>query len=272
MRAQNLTVSVPAEECDKNCGYCISKITWQTEPDQVLVQRNMPKVKRVAKASSIDNVLITSKREPFVNYDRMLWMLHQFSDYWSELQTNGLILMKRPVKSAQELYRAGLNVLAISIDKMKSLNRLSETLEILTSHKITIRICINVTKMISDLFTFDEIMRNVISVGNVNQVLFRNINYPSNADKNNPAVKWINENVNPQHYQNYINQMLDMKLKQIRLIPQTGSAIFSYKGISICFSDYCIQESNEYDNIRSLIFQDNGHLYTSWSDPASILF
>ena len=272
MKAQNLTVSVPTEICDKNCPYCISKITWETIPDAVLVQRNMPKVKRVADSAGVTSVLITSKKEPFINYDGLIWMANQFSDYWLELQTNGIELNKKSTRAIRELYKAGLNILAISIDKMKFLNRCSKTIELLSKHNIVVRVCINVTKLISDLYTFEEIMQNIINVGNVNQVLFRNINYPTDADKNNPVVKWIDQNVIPDHYYRYVNQMLNMDLRQIRTIPQVGVTTYSYKGISVCFSDYCIQESNKVNDIRSLIFQDNGHLYTSWDDPASILF
>lgn len=272
MKAQNLTVSVPSEECDKDCKYCISKITWQTIPDMVLVQRNIQKVKRVANLAGVSNVLITSKKEPFMNYDRMIWLVKQFSDYWLELQTNGIKLNRKAVISARDLYQAGLNVIAISIDKMKYLNRSAETLQTLANHKIIVRVCINVTRFISDIFTFEQIIRNITSVGNVSQVLFRNINYPSNADKNSPVVQWIDENVDPQHYNILAEQMLSLDLKKIRTIPQTGITTYSHKGMSICFSDYCIQESNKLNDIRSLIFQDNGHLYTSWDDPASILF
>ena len=104
MKAQNLTVSVPANKCDKDCPYCISKITWETNPDQVLVQRNIPKVKRLANSAEISNVLITSKKEPFMNYDGLIWMANQFSDYWLELQTNGIELNKKPAKAARDLF------------------------------------------------------------------------------------------------------------------------------------------------------------------------
>ena len=162
--------------------------------------------------------------------------------------------------------------MAISIDKMKFLNQSSETLKILSKHNIVVRVCINVTEFISDIYTFEDIMRIIINVGNVSQVLFRNINYPSSTDKNNSAVKWIDRFADGEGYKSLYIQMRGMLLKKVRTIPQTGITTYSYKGISVCFSDYCIQESNKMENIRSLIFQDNGHLYTSWDDPASILF
>ena len=207
-----------------------------------------------------------------MNYDGLIWMANQFSDYWLELQTNGIELNKKPAKAARDLYKAGLNILAISIDKMKFLNQSSETLKILSKHNIVVRVCINVTEFISDIYTFEDIMRIIINVGNVSQVLFRNINYPSSTDKNNSAVKWIDRFADGEGYKSLYIQMRGMLLKKVRTIPQTGITTYSYKGISVCFSDYCIQESNKMENIRSLIFQDNGHLYTSWDDPASILF
>jgi molybdenum cofactor biosynthesis enzyme MoaA len=274
MQAQNLTISIPADKCDKDCPYCISKITWKTKPNIPLMNRNIQKVKRLATIAGVTSVLITSKKEPFQNYEEMIRIANLFSrDNWLEIQTNGVYFSKNPYKLTLELYQAGVNVLAISVDRMKSINRLSESLKILSDFGIVTRLCLNITGFITDIFTFDEIMTNIISVGNVRQVLLRNINYPKNANINHPVVIWIDKNVNMiEGYQNLYNQMMKMKLDKIRTIPQTGLTTYDYNDISVCFSDYCIQESNEYENIRSLIIQDDGHVYTSWDKKASILF
>jgi len=48
--------------------------------------------------------------------------------------------------------------------------------------------------------------------------------------------------------------------------------IYDYKGLSVSSSDYCMQDESGADDIRSLIFMEDGHLYTNWNSKASILF
>jgi hypothetical protein len=43
-------------------------------------------------------------------------------------------------------------------------------------------------------------------------------------------------------------------------------------GIAVTFFEYCVQDSNGEDDIRSLIYNQDGHLYTTWNSPASMIF
>jgi hypothetical protein len=281
VKAQNLTISVPGNKCDKNCDYCISTITWQPEDNVHLMFDNLSKVKRVADRSDVTNLLITSKKEPFLNCGELLAIAREFSDYWIEVQTNGRwlnSLSRIPI----ELVRSKINVVAFSIDELKQVSEYAETFHVLKKHGIITRVCFNITNMITGFYSFFDIMREATKYKDekglplVRQVLFRNINYPSTADKNHPVVKWIDKHVKPKDYRTLITQAkraIDAgDIRKLRVIPHTGTTIYSYMGASICFSDYCIQESNKTEDIRSLIFQSDGHLYTSWDDPASILF
>ena len=76
MKAQNLTISVPpdsnGEICDKNCKYCISRMTGYIEHDYHKVLANIDKVKTVAKAANVSSVLITGKGEPMLNFDNVV--------------------------------------------------------------------------------------------------------------------------------------------------------------------------------------------------------
>jgi len=48
MRANNLTICVPNRGCDKNCKYCISKMTFEPESNYQLMVRNAKKVAKIA--------------------------------------------------------------------------------------------------------------------------------------------------------------------------------------------------------------------------------
>jgi len=273
MRAQNLTISIPADKCDKKCPYCISRITWQTVPDLGVMLRNVKKVRRLASIAGVTNVLITSKKEPFMNIDELYRFISEFSEnHWLEIQTNGIHFIKHYKELSKDMWRAGVNVMAFSVDNLKAIKSLTNPIDYLNKFGVISRLCINITRHISDKYSFKNIMDEVIVCGDVRQVLFRNINYPSNADPNSPEVLWIDNNVTPEGYISLYKQMVKMDLDRVRVIPQTGVTIYDYNGISVCFSDYCIQETNMNDDIRSLIFQDDGHVYTSWNHRSSILF
>ena len=50
MRAQNLTISVPYKGCDKDCPYCVSKMTGYIESDEGAFYGNMEKVSKIGRA------------------------------------------------------------------------------------------------------------------------------------------------------------------------------------------------------------------------------
>ena len=51
-----------------------------------------------------------------------------------------------------------------------------------------------------------------------------------------------------------------------------GMSIYDCKGISVLFSDYCIQEQANDNDVRSIVFHEDGHLYTLWNSAASMRF
>ena len=93
MRAQNLTICVPYQGCDKNCPYCISKMTgYISSWHWPMMERNIPKVRKLAEASQISSVLITGKGEPMLAESYVRKMIAAFKDFPVELQTNGKLL------------------------------------------------------------------------------------------------------------------------------------------------------------------------------------
>jgi len=279
MKAHNLTISVPGDKCDKDCGYCISTVTWQPINNMSLMSANLQKVKAFASKVGITNIMFTSKKEPFLAVDKMLWLMHNFKDYWTEVQTNGIYLNRHSEDLAKELMRVKTNIVAFSIDNLGDLAKYRDTFAILSGYGIITRVCFNLVNTITNNHGFYSIMKEVVKekdkqgVPFIRQVLFRNINYPSTAPKDHPAVKWIDEFVTPSHYITLAEQAVRSGMKRIRVVPHTGTEIYSYEKLtSVCFSDYCIQETNRTEDIRSIIFQSDGHVYTSWDDPTSILF
>ena len=85
---------------------------------------------------------------------------------------------------------------------------------------------------------------------------------------------WIAKNA-PDHLYNDLTELVRRQVKQEgRLIRslKNGIQIWDIDDVAVATSDYCIQERDEGDNLRSLVYQEDGHLYTGWGSRASILF
>ena len=97
LRSENLTISLPYEGCEKDCKYCISKMTGYEKTDTLLMARNIEKVKTVARNAGVNSILFTGKGEPLYNGDSIKFlttMALDFAEWPLELQTNGLRLLK----------------------------------------------------------------------------------------------------------------------------------------------------------------------------------
>lgn len=272
MRASNLTISIPAGKCQKNCPYCISKMTGYPEPDEGLMLQKISKVRKLAELSGVTSVLVTGKSEPFQNYQFMRNFLDAFRDFPVEIQTNGILLSKWNDYSI--LKDEGVDIIAFSIDKLHQLKEYSECFRKLHKADILVRICLNVTDMIMPV-TYNEIIEHVRNI-EAEQLLFRKIMEPSSTADTPEARKakeWIREHTLSGSYyeklQNDSSRNIDERWIRITA---NGMRIWDNNGLSVSFSDYCIQEKSNEDEIRSLIFLEDGHLYTAWNSRASILF
>lgn len=271
MRAANLTISIPYLGCDKNCPYCISRITGFPKPNTGKLKRNINKVKTLARAAQVTNVLITGKGEPTLNWNFLLDIVEKFQDWPVELQTNGLLLNKH-LDKVNTLAIHGLDVVAISIDKIEQFTDFKELFKRIHNLGMTIRVTLNVTKMIPRTATFNYLI-SICKQHKIDQFLLRNIVAPTHAQVSE-YTKWIEENTSPEQYDKLVGEM-NMCLEKFGMFlreTEFGMKIYDYRGVSITKSDYCIQDSSNGNNIRSLILLDDGHLYTNWYSKASRLF
>lgn len=287
MKAHNLTVSVPPDEvlCDKNCPYCISRMTGQIEHDYFTVMRNLSKVVTVSKASGVSTVLITGKGEPLLNFYGTARIAQKLKDFPIEIQTNGLWLNDR-LESIKELKGVGIDTIAVSVDSLSQLSDLGTLFERINEENMTVRVCFNV---ISPQYLSTVRAENVsfatinkcLKFHPIHQVVLRRIMIPDIIAGTKEAHKtsdWVLKNVNKDFYDE-LNKEFMATLERnryssslIRVLPH-GAKVYNLDGRSFCFSDYCIQETNNTEDIRSLIFLEDGHLYTSWDKvPASRLF
>jgi sulfatase maturation enzyme AslB (radical SAM superfamily) len=268
LKAENLAVCVPNFGCNKNCPYCVSRMTGYIKADLPMVTKNIRKVVEIAKKAEVTSVLFTGKGEP-THGESLVWLNYftsYFRDFPMELQTNGINLLEQ-LHILDELYNRGMDVIAVSVDSYSDLIRFRELFQRIKNKNMISRLVINATLNFED-YGFLDILYYCIRFG-IRQLTFRKLTIPEGAE-DTPEARWINENNSGKIYDAFMSD-LKGRGRLIRKL-KSGLLVYDIEGVAVTYSDYCLQESDEGDNIRSLIFQEDGHLYTSWNSKASILF
>lgn len=270
MRATNLSISVPNYGCKKNCPYCISKMTGYVEKNFSHMLRNAEKVKSIAKQAQVSSVSFTSKGEILdaeESRSAFIQLIKQFKDDFAcEIQTNGDSL---DIKTIQFLYNHGIDTVAISIDNFIDIPKLQPVFEAINYFGMTIRLTVNLLpetydKHVSVYFDFCKAY-------NVHQISFRSVTTPSFSEVVKTAVgkktyNWIRDNVSNAKTYNFLKEYklyLEDNGRKIRQLPY-GAALYNVGNISTTYFEYCIQDGNSEQDIRSLIFYEDGHLATTW--------
>ena len=278
MRAQNLSVCVPDSGCDKNCPYCVSEMTGSLPADRELMQRNLPKVLNLARNASVSSVLLTGKGEPCRDLDDVVWLLDAFGHLPVELQTNGLRLVRRferdpAAGDLERLRQRGLNVLAFSLDALDQFTRYTPLFGRAGELGLVVRVTFNLTDRIPADTGLQAFLDACGSAG-VHQFSLRQVTVPNDVALETPEAQataaWIREHVDPDMYQRLVADLLAREPRLIRRLPY-GAVVYDLQGIAVSHFDYCVQDEHGPDDIRSLIFAEDGHLYTAWNSPASIL-
>ena len=271
LKAENLSVSVPNHGCDKNCPYCISRMTGYVENDYSRMVRNVEKIRNVARAAEVTSVLFTGKGEPILAWEELLALGREFAGWPLELQTNGIKLSGDDGSLIASLYDAGFDVVAVSMDSDRQFENYRPLFSRIIDAGMTLRITVNITDILAPR-SFDDLL-SYCREHAINQLTLRKIVVPENP-KDEDTARWIEEHGVPGVYDDLIRQGVDTAKKRGKLIRSLahGVLVYDIDGVSFSYSDYCIQERNEGDNIRSLVFLEDGHLYTSWNSRASILF
>ncbi|MCK4665219.1 radical SAM protein [Candidatus Dependentiae bacterium] len=276
MIAHNLAICIPNKGCNKNCPYCVSRMTGYIDSDFELMKKQMKKVIKISEMSGVTSILMTGKGEPFLGIPELEFILKGFNEFVIEIQTNG-IWLNNNLDYIKELSKQGLNLAAFSLDRIEQFEEYSDMFSQVKANGMIVRVTLNITDMLPENLTFKECIE-LCKKNNVDQFSIRNIVIPNNISNDTKGsretVDWIKTHV-PENFYNRLVQELETEVKAsgflLRSLPY-GAKVYDYQGVSVTYFDYCVQDSNTGDDIRSLIFQENGHLYTNWNSKASILF
>lgn len=277
MKANNLSICIPYKGCDKDCQYCISKMTGYMKSDEPLFFHNLVKARKLADVTGVTSVSITGKGEPTLNLSSIRGVCSYFKDHSIELQTNGLKLKESALYDydlIKVLSGLGIDIFAISMDRISDFEDMKEVISEIKSYGKLVRITLNVTDMLPDprVFSFTDYISLCQEVG-VDQFSLRQITIANNTERNE-THEWIEKHAeNNKYYQLLIKQFSDnaYSYQFIRALPY-GAKLYDVNGISFTYFNYCIQDSSNGEDIRSLIYDEQGHLGTSWVSKAGRIF
>lgn len=267
MKANSLSISIPSEAtCKKNCPYCVSKMTGTTEVDYINFFKNLKKARKIADNADISCVIITGKTEPLQpeNLEMFLEICKMFQDYPIEVQTNGTTLNQGAVLRA--LNEAKVNTIAVSIDNWNQLKEQVEILKRFSNLGFNTRVTINLTENILSHSCYDYFM--ICSYEGINQVSFRELTIPKNhivSKRSEEAVEYI-KSIDKEKVQKFLENVNSLVKKEGIFVRKLsfGASIYMLEEMSVTIFENCIQENSNEDDIRSLVYYEDGHMSTSW--------
>ena len=273
MKANNLSISIPYAQCGKSCPYCISKMTGYMDANENLFEANLKKARKMADNLGVSSIMITSKGEPLNNMLMMEFALNCFDKYPIDVQTNGLPLLDGIGSKSLNL----VDVFCISVDSPEYFQESSELHKIwdkIHSYDAIARATIIMSNRFKGMKLNDYI--SVCKKFGICQLTFRNTTIPENCIRtlnSQEAQDWIIDHDCCPRYEMIVKEITQkVSLKDRILTLSFGPSIYDIDGISVTFMDYCLQGNSNGEDIRSLVYQENGHMYLTWDKKGSILW
>lgn len=270
MKAQTLAICIPGNLCDKKCPYCVSNMTWAPQKDWFMWGANLSLVRAFAERADVMDVIITGKGEPMICADAVRTIATMFRMFPVILQTNGIILNN----NLTELHDSNIDVIAVSVDSPEQFEKLKSLWAGVNAAGRISRATVVLTSEVIDR-PFVWWIGMAKSLG-VRQLSFRQVAIPRDTVLSMEATKtveWINKNVKEAEVvswlDDYMKHIVDFQV--VRRLSY-GAVVRDVNGIAVTFFEYCVQDENGEDDIRSLIYNQDGHLYTTWNSPASMIF
>ena len=290
MNIQSFSIVVPNKECMNKCPFCVSRMVNSNIYPNLMdvnhptydynVKEYMRRMKYVAD-NGCQTLMLTGTSEPqqnkqFLNTFALIHRLLGKPFTNIEMQTTGVLLDKNPDYLRFLKNFVGVNTMAISLSSLSqemNSNIIGNNVDVvklchmLLRYGFNIRICCNLTSIFdldkNDISKWFKFFKDEL---HADQVTFRQM-YASedNTEQNN----WISEHIFVDKYD------LAQYLKLFNPVGETvyGAEIRHINGMSVIFDDDCMGKKPKKDNtVKYLILRPNCKLYSSWDDPASLVF
>ena len=289
MKIQTFTVVVGGSKCNASCPYCVSKLTGKSTCSNKLEDiniRNFHKACQFAKMSGVSTILLTGKGEPLLYPEHITKYLEILQDYnfpFIELQTNGIELVNIKPWIYEKWYDLGLTTVSLSCVSFddaenkkvfgKKYYSLWEYIDALHKIKQSVRVsCVMIKGCIDSVSRIKEFV-NLCKINKVEQFTIRPVTLTNYDDCDTPAkhkvYQWILRNRIDRKDIRKIKEYFDVNAT-ILLDLAHGARVYDYKEQNLSISN-CLTESTNPDDIRQLIYYQNGRLMYSWTKPGAII-
>lgn len=298
MNIQSLSVVVPNRKCVNDCAFCVSKMHCETYPNQM--DDNLPffdlylkdYIKRLefARHNGCNTVMLTGNSEPqqnrkFLTYFGLFMQMMRDPFQWVEMQTTGVMLDTNYLRFLRN--HVGVNLISLSISSLDDMEnmaiigcptnmffKLNELCSEIKRYDFSLRLSLNLSDVF-EKYSPKELLEACKNLG-ADQVTLRVLYTQS---KRTPQGKWVSEHIlSPARTQEYA-QYIKYTGTVLGRLPY-GAIKYSIHGMSTVVDTDCMAkrvQQAENDNIdmntyKYLILQPNCKLYSSWDDPASLIF
>ncbi len=272
MTYKTLVVEVPGNVCAGKCCFCCVDRDKIIEPKKIKHLSEFMKIysprMNYAKDLGCDTMLISGNIEPMQVEDFIADVLHtnkEKSSFWKiELQTSGYKL-KDHLNSIflDQIHTISLSISSFDFHENERITgfKLDHGVIKDISRNYNLRLSINLTRQVADFIKrngVDGLFKQCKALG-ARQIVIRQLDSYEKT-KNDSFIMQERE-------------YAEDKLWEIeKVLFNYGKKIGKYRsidGMSVFIDDDCLNKNNK---DRRLILRQDGKLYTSWDNPASLIF
>lgn len=293
MKIQSLSIVVPNTKCINNCAFCVSKMHCNAYVNQMddnlpffdLYLKDYLKRLEFARDNGCNTVMLTGNSEPqqnrkFLTYFGMFMQMMQHPFRWIEMQTTGVMLDQNYLRFLRN--HVGVNLISLSVSSLNDqMNRaiigakrslmpdLDWLCREIKRYDFSLRLSLNLT---SEFNQYDILPQNLFekckALG-ADQVTLR-VLYSSGTDT--PQDNWIAQNAMSQCGTNKLLDYVRENGRVLGVLPH-GAIKYSLKGMCVVIDADCMDKADKTgEDYKYLILQPDCKLYSSWDDPASLIF
>lgn len=292
MKIQSLSIVVPNKKCVNNCAFCVSKMHCNAYRNQI--DDNLPffhlytadYIKRLefARHNGCNTVMLTGCSEPqqnrtFLTYFGMFMKMMRDPFQWIEMQTTGTLIDENYLRFLRE--HVGVSLISLSVSSFDDDENnaiigtspngridLKDLCAKIKKYDFGLRLSLNMTKCFRKM-TPRTLLKYCKETLGADQVTLR-VLYSSGKDT--PQDKWIAENAMPMADVNEIERIVMTDGEKLGVLPH-GATKYSVNGLCVVIDRDCMDKTEKNDeNYKYLILQPNCRLYSSWDDPASMMY
>lgn len=244
-------------------------MTYGVKENEKLFKSNLRRVRKLAERTGVTHILVTAKGEPMDNLEMVEIVHNEFAfNFPMEIQIHS--------QRFTEFYHSDIpdfDIVSLSVEDQDDMGEVMLWRDEYWGLK---RLAVILSSKFDGYklqWFLDECRRM-----KVDQLTIRQPTIPKRVIDTPRSIKtqeWIRENSWPLLYEENIVKELHKLIDEGRAVKIRdllfGASVYDIDGIGFTHMEYCVESQNG-EVMRSLIYQADGHLYTTWDHRGSIIF